>query len=553
VTDLNADWPFGPLRRCVSAATITRQSNEIVDMTSTAGTNADYLKGLRMSFRTTRLRGRNLVAACVAAVAVSGAAAAFANDTVFPDGDTGAPSPNLAYGNGGNHDCTSRGTAVSGDVKVSYNGNGVDPDHHFSPGESLDVSYAPAAGSGITVEPGAAPVVPASWGTDQQDSFTIPFTTTVPASTGDGSYAVEVTVRGRTSGYVAGDGPSSPGKPRFQILVACASTTPANIKPSVAFSAAPAAATEGDVKTYDFTITDPDAGQTFSYAAGSPDCGSLGSVSGTPTIDSAAKTGTFSCSFPDGVVPATASTVSVQVTDSALGLSNTATTETTVENADPTVGALVLGGNTGTACLAGKSVTLDSGFSDAGLIDDPWSVDVNWGDGSAHTTYDTSSQGAQSQLAHLFVGAGSWTVGAAVTDKDSGSGANSSAAGAVSLLYSTGQGILQPINYTGPRSAFKIGSTIPVKIKISDCSGSPVSGLSPQVSLKYVDGSPDGTALEDVVSTVPDQGTTMRYTGSPDYQYIYNLATKGRSTGDYTVTVSSPTIAPVSATFSMKK
>ena len=506
-----------------------------------------------MGIRGMRLTGRNLIVAGAAALAVSGAAVAFANDTVFPDGDTGVPSPNLAYGAGGNHDCASRGTAVSGQVKVSYNGNGVGPNHHFTPGESLSVSYAVPSGSGITVTPGAAPSVPASWGTDPQDSFTIPFTTTVPAGIADGSYAVEVTVSGGTSGYVAGDGAASPGKPKFQILVACASTAPANTKPSVAFSTTPASATEGDVKTYEFTITDPDAGQTFSYADGSPDCGSLGAVSGTPTIDSDAKTGSFSCSFPDGTVPATASSVSVQVTDSALGLSNTATTETTVENANPVVGALALGGNTGTACLAGKSVTMNSGFSDAGLIDNPWSIDVNWGDGSPHTTYDTSTQGAQTQLAHMFVGAGSWTVSQEVTDKDGGAGSSSSAAGAVSLLYSTGQGILQPINYTGPRSAFKIGSTIPVKIKITDCSGTPVSGLSPQVTLKFVDGTPDGSVLEDVVSTVPDQGTTMRYTGSPDYQYIYNLATKGRSVGDYTVTVSSPTIAPVSATFSLKK
>ena len=65
-----------------------------------------------------------------------------------------------------------------------------------------------------------------------------------------------------------------------------------------------------------------------------------------------------------------------------------------------------------------------------------------------------------------------WTVSEKVTDKDGGFGSSPSDAGAaVSLLYSTGQGILQPINYTGPRSAFKIGSTIPVKIKITDCTG----------------------------------------------------------------------------------
>jgi hypothetical protein len=500
-----------------------------------------------MSTRNGRLRRRNLVAATVSVLAMSTGAVALANDTIFPDGDIGVATPNLSYGPAGNHACATRGTPVSGDVTVNYNGKNANG--HFTPGESLSVSYAPADGSGIVVTSDAAASVPANWDSEE-DHFAIPFTTTVPADIADGSYAVEVTVSG--SDYAAGASATGGGKPRFQVLVGCGPTAPANVQPNVTFSTAPGAATEGDVKAYSFAIADSDADQTFSYAAGSPNCGSLGSLSGTPTIDSAATTGSFSCSFPDGLVPATASTVSVQVADSALGLSNTATADTTVSNANPVVGALALAGNNATACLAGNAVTLDSGFSDAGAVDNPWAVDVNWGDGSTHSTYAAATQGPQGQLSHLF-GAGTWAVSEKVTDKDGGFGSSPGAGAAVSLLYSTGQGILQPINYTGPRSAFKIGSTIPVKIKITDCNGAPVSGLAPQVTLKFVDGSPDGSALEDVVSTVPDQGTTMRYTGSPDYQYIYNLATKGRAVGDYTVTVSSATIAPVSATFSMKK
>jgi hypothetical protein len=507
---------------------------------------------MRISVKNRRGSLRIGLVAAGAAVAVAAGTVAWGDDTVFPDGDTGVASPNLAYGSGANdHACASRGTAVSGEITVNYNGNGLATTKHFSPNESLTVSYAPPLGSGITVTPGTVPDVPATWGSSPGDNFKIPFTTTVPAITADGSYGVEVTVTGDTSGYSAGAGPATPGKPKFPVMVHCAATAPANTAPSVAFSSPPASATEGDVKAYSFAITDPDAGQTFSYAAGSPSCGSLGSVSGTPTIDSTAKTGTFSCSFPDGLVPATDSTVSVQVTDGT-DLSNTATTKTTVNNANPVVGALTLGGNTGTACLAGKTVTLDFGFSDLGVNDTPWGIDVNWGNGST-PTYSVATQGDQTQLSHLYAGAGSWTVGVTVTDKDTGPGSNSSATGAVSFLYSTGQGILQPINYTGPRSSFKIGSTIPVKIKITDCVGTPISGLAPQVSLKYVDGTPDGVAVEDFYSTVPDQGTSMRYTGSPDYQYIYNLGTKGRSAGDYSVTVSDPTIAPVTAGISMKK
>jgi hypothetical protein len=490
-----------------------------------------------------------LVVAVQLALAV--AAVAWANDTIFPDGDTGVASPNLAYGSGANaHACSSLGTAVAGEVTVNYNGSGLDPTKHFTPGDALDVSFAPPSGSGIVVSPGTIPNVPITWGDSPSDSFTIPFSTTVPIGTPDGTYGVEVTVTGQTSPqYSAGDGSGS-GKPKFQVIVSCGTTTPANTAPSVAFTSAPTSATEGDTKTYTFSITDPDSSQTQAYAAGYPDCGSLGSLSGTPTITNTG--GSFSCSFPDGLVPATASTVSVQVTDG-VDLSNTATTSTTVNNANPVVGTLTLGGNTGTACLAGKAVTLDFGFTDAGVNDNPWAVDVNWGDGSTHATYNAATQGAQSQLSHNYIGAGSWTVGAGVTDKDGGAGSNSSAAGAVTLLYSTGLGILQPINYTGPRSLFKQGSTIPVKIKITDCSGVPVPGLSPQVSLKYQDGSPDGSSVEDFYSTVPDQGTTMRYTGSPDYQYIYNLGTKNRSAGDYAVTVSDPTIASATAYFSLKK
>ena len=59
---------------------------------------------------------------------------------------------------------------------------------------------------------------------------------------------------------------------------------------------------------------------------------------------------------------------------------------------------------------------------------------------------------------------------------------------AFSLLYNT-SGILQPINLTGPRSAFKIGSTIPVKIKVTDCNGASVSGLTLHVKLQKLDNS----------------------------------------------------------------
>jgi hypothetical protein len=109
----------------------------------------------------------------------------------------------------------------------------------------------------------------------------------------------------------------------------------ANTAPTVAFTTAPATANEGDTKTYNFSITDPDASQTFTFVAGFPDCGTGGTL-GSSSINSGAKTGTFDCSFPDG--PANP-TVRVQVRDSfsTPASSNIATVAVVVSNVAPTV------------------------------------------------------------------------------------------------------------------------------------------------------------------------------------------------------------------------
>jgi hypothetical protein len=67
-----------------------------------------------------------------------------------------------------------------------------------------------------------------------------------------------------------------------------------------------------------------------------------------------------------------------------------------------------------------KSYSLGS-FSDPGA-DSPWSVDVNWGDGSAHTTFTQSSTGSLGNRSHAYGDNGNYTVKVTVTDKDGGSG-----------------------------------------------------------------------------------------------------------------------------------
>jgi hypothetical protein len=73
---------------------------------------------------------------------------------------------------------------------------------------------------------------------------------------------------------------------------------------------------------------------------------------------------------------------------------------------------------------------------------------------------------------------------------------------------------LQPIN-AGGRTSFKLGSTIPVKVRMSDCTGAPVDGLDLHVHLAM-----GGSAVAEAAT---NGDTGMRYTGG---QYVFNLSTK---------------------------
>ena len=88
-----------------------------------------------------------------------------------------------------------------------------------------------------------------------------------------------------------------------------------NVAPTVAFTAAPASANEGQTKTYTYSISDPGVDTVTSVATS---CGANGTKSNASNTNTS---GTFDCTFPDG--PAS-STVSAQATDSDGAAGNTA-------------------------------------------------------------------------------------------------------------------------------------------------------------------------------------------------------------------------------------
>lgn len=133
-----------------------------------------------------------------------------------------------------------------------------------------------------------------------------------------------------------------------------------NQPPTVSL-AGPTPVNEGDTATYNFTVVDPDAGDTFVVSSG-PDCGIGGSfVAGSLTVNAAG--GSFQCLFPNG--PAN-STLSIQVTDFAGAVSNTAEHSVTVANVAPAITGIT--GPTDPIAL-GDPVGIAATYTDPGILD----------------------------------------------------------------------------------------------------------------------------------------------------------------------------------------
>ncbi|WP_207006498.1 PxKF domain-containing protein [Nocardioides aromaticivorans] len=217
-------------------------------------------------------------------------------------------------------------------------------------------------------------------------------------------------------------------------------------------------------------------------------------------------------------------------------------------NVAPTVDA-------STVATGACAVALSASFADPGTAD-THVASIDWGDGSAAEGVDPATTPVTGS--HTYATNGTFTASVTVTDDDGGVGSDSAAGFATK---NTPSAILQPINASGTQSTFKIGSTIPVKIRVTGCDGAPVSNLSPTVSLAKLGNDTSGGVLEEAVTAPATNGLAMRWSAS-DLQYIYNLSTKAAQTnqgaalaaGEYRVRVSDPSFfTNPSADFLLKK
>jgi len=89
---------------------------------------------------------------------------------------------------------------------------------------------------------------------------------------------------------------------------------------------------------------------------------------------------------------------------------------------------------------------------------------------------------------------------------------------------------VQPINADGS-SVFKKGSTIPIKFRLTGASAG-ITDLVARILVARISNGIAGTDVEPTSNAAPDGGNLFRYDGG---QYIFNLSTKGMSTGTWSL------------------
>jgi hypothetical protein len=132
---------------------------------------------------------------------------------------------------------------------------------------------------------------------------------------------------------------------------------------------------------------------------------------------------------------------------------------------------------------------------------------------------------------------------AAIKILDDDSGVSSIQTATLVVNYNLGS-ILQPVNDTRngqPTSMFKFGSTVPVKVEVTDCDGSHPSNLDLRVTYAKTSSNPPPVGADEAVATnAPDGGNQMRFS---DPNYIFNFGTKyvNDSSSTVRIDVSIPT------------
>jgi len=354
----------------------------------------------------------------------------------------------------------------------------------------------------FTDDPSGPWQITVDWGDGSAESFSTSATGAIPSRShtydDNGVYTVTVTVT---------DNEGASGSASFSITVN-------NVPPTPTIQGAPASSLEGSSISLSGTATDPSpidasAGFTFNWTVLKNGLnfasGSGPSFSFTPDDN-----GTY--------------TVILQATDKDGGTGSTSV-NIEVLNVPPTVSIVSL--DQTVDCR--KKATLRFSFSDPGVNDSPWSVEIIWGDGN-------TTQGEQDPVTHVYMLPGTYTVTVKVTDKDGGVG---EANGSITVKQVYTVDFLPPFDDSSPSglivNTMKNGRVVPVKATIFDvCRASYVNDPTTEVTIKVSKTSGNGNSdpVEEYADAGQSSAGTNRFRWTTDSSvpgggfWIYNLDSK---------------------------
>jgi predicted extracellular nuclease len=237
---------------------------------------------------------------------------------------------------------------------------------------------------------------------------------------------------------------------------------------------------EGGSVTVTAIGSDPNSGDTLTYAWDFDNDGSFETPGQTVTFSAATLGGPSS------------NTIKVRVTDNG-GLSAIDEVTVDVKNAPPSVAAPSV---TPEPSIKGATATVGAMFSDPAPNDAPFTCTVDYGDGSSPVT-GTVSQNTCKGPSHTYANVGTYTVVVSVTDKDHGTGSNSAKH---SVIFNF-TGFLQPVDNLPVVNSVKAGQSVPIRFSLAGNQGLNIfaAGYPKSDVVACSAGSP-GNAIEETLS-----------------------------------------------------
>jgi len=269
-----------------------------------------------------------------------------------------------------------------------------------------------------------------------------------------------------------------------------------------------------------------DANLTYTIVSG-PAHGTLG-TGGTPTYTPAADfngTDSFTYKVTDRGDPDNCGAPSPTC-----DASETSTTETVTITVAPVNDAPVIDETntkfaSSTVNCGSSNAQLTVAFGDVDLADtasDQHRLTIAWGDGSPNTVIMNAV--SPQTTSHTYAAPGPYVV--TITARDT-AGAEDVTTRNITVNFTVVGGTFkQPVNNTRngqPLSIFKHGSTIPLKLEVTDCAGNHPSGIEIRVYWQKIDGGTPQGELEATATNFPDAGNLMRMV---DSHYMFNWNTK---------------------------